>query len=425
MYSPQQAASLLSDQIWLDELDWNAIRSILEANPRAASFLQFPNKYNILHFACGNKAPLSVVQLLVQQLPDAVREKTTDGELPLHVACEYKQSFEVIQLLIRKYPDALKEKNRIGYLPLHWACEHAQSLEVIQLLVQHHPNAIKEKDSKGWLPLHRACGYKQSLEVIQYLVQQLPNTVRDKGDYQQGWLPLHTACAMKQSLEVVQFLVQQDPDTVRKRDDRGLLPLHRACAHRQSLKVIQYLVQQHPNSLEVMNDQRQTPLDLANRTINDENPDPKTVEWLEAVNSGRIILPKLPPAPSRCGERKTDGPCPLAAVVEKDLAKLPTADFNDKEIAVDRCSVLAVLVGKKDIAAVSPSYIESIRTKEIIGNGVFGTVFKGTDTNLRRSFAIKAINTDRLSSGNSAEVEKAAGSFLKEIQVRRSSLCVL
>ena len=99
---------------------------------------------------------------------------------------------------------------------------------------------------------------------------------------------------------------------------------------------------------------------------------------------------------------------------------LPSTDFNDEEVVVDRCSILAVLVGKNDIASVSPSYIESIRTEEIIGNGVFGTVFKGTDTNLRRSFGIKAISTDTLCDGNSSDVEKAGEAFQKEIQVRHA-----
>ena len=189
---------------------------------------------------------------------------------------------------------------------------------------------------------------------------------------------------------------------------------------RDSLEVIQFLVPQHPQALKIKYDKGMTPLDLAKDTLAGRIPDPETIEWLEAVESGQIILPTLPSAPHRRGEGKANSPDPRPAVVDMDLAKLPTADFDDEAIAMDRCSVLSVLVGKNEIAAVSPSYIASIRTKEAIRNGFFGTVYKGIDTNLRRSFAIKAINTDVLWGG----VRKEEETFLKEMKVIHSLHCI-
>ena len=85
---------------------------------------------------------------------------------------------------------------------------------------------------------------------------------------------------------------------------------------------------------------------------------------------------------------------------------------------MDRKSVLAVLVGKNEMAAVSPSYIESTRSEEVIGNGVFGKVYKGTDIALNRNFAIKAIDTDLFRSGHSADVQVAKEALLTELTVR-------
>ena len=455
-HNEHQDASLLADQLLSDDIDWNVVRNTLRRNPLAALLLELSHGFNSLHQACRKTAPLSVVKLIVRQRPDAIRKndingclplhiasgsqqslevvqflvqehphalkrKENKGKLPLHIACAYEATLEVIQLLIREYPGAIKVKDNKGNLPLHAACAMKQSLEVIQFLVRQHPQALKEKSSLDFLPLHLACGFQQSLEVIQFLIQQLRDTVREKDKF--GNLPLHAACQGQQPVKVIRLLVQQHPHALKVKNEDGNLPLHNACELKQSLGVIQLLVQQHQHALKEKNHNGKTPLDLAKWTGNGRNSDPKTVKWLEAVRSGQIILPKLPRAPPRRDEGNTDGSCPPPAVVEKDLAKLPTADSNDDVIAMDRCSVLAVLVEEKEMAAVSPSYIESIRTKEILRNGFFGSVYKGADAELRRSFAIKAINTELLWGGNSADVQKAEESFLEEIKVRHSPLC--
>ena len=69
------------------------------------------------------------------------------------------------------------------------------------------------------------------------------------------------------------------------------------------------------------------------------------------------------------------------------------------------------------MAAVSQSYVESIRTEEIIGNGFFGTSYKGTDAKLHRSFAIKAITSGILWGGLPADMQQAEESFLTEMKV--------
>ena len=83
-------------------------------------------------------------------------------------------------------------------------------------------------------------------------------------------------------------------------------------------------------------------------------------------------------------------------VVGKDLANLPADAANDEHITMDRRSARAVLAGKNEMAAISTSYIESIRTKEIIGKGCFGIVYKGTNFALTRNFAIKTFKADLL-----------------------------
>ena len=71
--------------------DWNAVRDTLRRNPKAVVNLHYDEK-NALHMACRKNAPLSVLQLIVRQLPGAIKKKDSHGNLPLHYACVSNQS---------------------------------------------------------------------------------------------------------------------------------------------------------------------------------------------------------------------------------------------------------------------------------------------------------------------------------------------
>ena len=173
--APQQPFHIVFDELRKDDPDWKTVHSTLLKDPRVASLLKFKDHdENSLHVSCSKKAPISVVQLLIDQYPKALQGKDSGDNRPLHSACACEQqSLEVIQWLVLKFPDALKEKTPNGSLPLHVACYANQSFEVIQWLVQQFPGALQEKNSHGYLPLHMACFKTLSFEVIQCLVQQL------------------------------------------------------------------------------------------------------------------------------------------------------------------------------------------------------------------------------------------------------------
>ena len=264
-------------------------------------------------------------------------------------------------------------------------------------------------------------------KVIQLLIQKHPDALTKKN--REGELPLHFACAFSQSREVIDLLVRQHPDAIKKKNKKGILPLHLACARKgQSLKVIQLVVQRQPKLISERAHNGKTPLDYAKHHAGDSGTDPKIVEWLEAVASGQINPANLPPALPKLypghGEKETHDPNPLpTTAVDKDCATVPALAANDDTITMDRKSVLAVLVGKNEMAAVSPLYIESTRTEEILGDGFFGTVYKAADTTLKRSFAVKLIKTDVLWGGHTDHVQKAKEEFLTEMKVRHVPLC--
>ncbi len=198
------------------------IQLIIEAYPNA---VREKNELGELplHIAVRYGGPVEVIQLLIEAYPDAVRKKNEYGDLPLHSAVKnrpteiqlptdvypdafYKgASVEVLKLLIEEYPDALKEKNYGGELPLHVAAKKGASVEVIQLLIKAYPDAVREEDRSENLPLHTAIAGEASVEVLQLLIKEYPDAA--KIENRDGFLPIDRP-QIKEIYDSVKTLVQ-------------------------------------------------------------------------------------------------------------------------------------------------------------------------------------------------------------------------
>ena len=180
--APQQPFHIVFDELRKDDPDWKTVQNALLKDPRVASLLKFKDHdENSLHVSCSKKAPISVVQLLIDQNPRALQEKDRVGCFPLHLACINMQSLEVIQWLVQQFPDAVKRKNNDGNLPLLFACAFDQSFEVIEWLLQQFPDAVEIKDNDGLLPLHVACGKKTVIRSNSALGSTIPLCSQEKG----------------------------------------------------------------------------------------------------------------------------------------------------------------------------------------------------------------------------------------------------
>ena len=61
-----------------------------------------------LEKACRERAPLNVIQALVEEDPTALKHSANaDGDLPLHIACLVGCSPEVVQYLVEQAPTTL------------------------------------------------------------------------------------------------------------------------------------------------------------------------------------------------------------------------------------------------------------------------------------------------------------------------------
>lgn len=112
----------------------------------------------------------TLLQSLFLRLPNRA------GALPLHVACEFWTSLEVVQMLVKEDPQTVRQVDRQGCTPLHLACANRAPNEMLRFLVQEYPEALYVEDNKGRLPLHVALEmlygrhHAPSKEIVQLLM---------------------------------------------------------------------------------------------------------------------------------------------------------------------------------------------------------------------------------------------------------------
>ena len=66
---------------------------------------------------------------------------------------------------------------------------------------------------------------------------------------------------------------------------------------------------------------------------------------------------------------------------------------------------------------VSENYVKEILTEVKLGEGVFGVVYKGVDTVLNTTFAVKAIHQELVQHRDSVDVQAARATFQRELDV--------
>ena len=109
------------------------IEGLLEAYPEAASMT---NNYGnlALHFTAWKKGPLDCMKLLLQVFPEGAAQKNNHGNLPLHYAAHYNAPIEVVEALYHAYPEAARQKNNDSNTPLDLAVADGASNNVVALL---------------------------------------------------------------------------------------------------------------------------------------------------------------------------------------------------------------------------------------------------------------------------------------------------
>ena len=265
----------LFDSLWCEPIPVQRIRALLEEEPHLARHTDVDDQIP-LHVACarGNKAPLYLIQTLVEAWPAGVRAVTSEMDTPLHLACTRQAPFVILNYLVEQDPKALLMHNRRNERPLHLLVRGAgtSALQSVQMMVEKGPKALSTKNRARDTPLHVACSRRQlCVKLIRTLLAAYPEAAAIPNN--RGDLPLHCVAmgGTQQGLSAVwELLVKAYPEAVYATNTYGQTPVHIAATqthHPLTDAAAMYtLWQSHPAVLLMADKHGNTPLHVACQT---------------------------------------------------------------------------------------------------------------------------------------------------------------
>lgn len=99
-----------------------------------------------LHAAVERKAPLTLIQKMIEIYPDSIRCKDLEGDLPLHLSFKHDSPDGVVAYLLKTYPEAVGEKNNSGHQPVDYAS--ADACEIIQVCIEQTNKVAKREEAR-------------------------------------------------------------------------------------------------------------------------------------------------------------------------------------------------------------------------------------------------------------------------------------
>jgi ankyrin repeat protein len=114
-------------------------------------------KRQALHLACVYRAPVGLVEVLLEAYPQAATSSDPHcGSLPIHLACQNKASYRVVKSLLLHSPVTAKVMDKRGRLPLHYAVIAKAHYPIVELLLEVDPSAALAADRFNQTPLDLA-----------------------------------------------------------------------------------------------------------------------------------------------------------------------------------------------------------------------------------------------------------------------------
>jgi len=279
-----------------------------EVSRRSGLFCNGTTQSYLLHLACYNEhCPTSIINLLVEQYPDALRYWETKDDyrqsngLPLHYYLSREKNIDIdaVKMLAGAYPQAIvtHDDDEMQSTPLDIVISNSNiknKCDIITCLLDAKPSSISYVDRWGRTKLAKTCimfnGVDSLFEVVQLLYNEYPEALMISDDY--GRLPIHHLCDNidlddSTSLDILHLLNKDDaaallmisddyglfpihyavinksanfckellamsPETVRSETFRGNLPIHTAC-HSGRVDTVQYLLEVYPESAHIAN----------------------------------------------------------------------------------------------------------------------------------------------------------------------------
>lgn len=207
-----------------------------------------------LHVAAQNShATGDLIKVLSHLFPEALREETQRGHLPLHLAAQSQVKESVVEALIAAYPEAAEVKSKSLNTPLHDASKYKASAGVVRLLLSAYPDAVYMQNHYGNLPLHCATAYQAPAEVVRILLEAWPDGASIQNRNKVRFLLARDCIILCCVLRLIVKLLFATQDA----------PLHYAAEYTTSLDVLRPLIKAAPAAVMLSNSSNQSPIDRA------------------------------------------------------------------------------------------------------------------------------------------------------------------
>jgi hypothetical protein len=155
---------------------------------------EIQNAYNDMHEMIRNLEPSAVMLKHLENWPEIAYEMDKWEFMLLHHLVVKCAPLSVIQAVMEENPDALTfEAGDDGYVPLQLAVRHGRSLEVIKAIYKANPEMVKKVSHRGDTAHSLSCKYKRDLPIKVFLYMYrdgAPLLEDDDDDDMPGLIPI-------------------------------------------------------------------------------------------------------------------------------------------------------------------------------------------------------------------------------------------
>lgn len=285
--------------------DWDGAMARLESHPfeaRTWVSRKEPSSDKIrwrllpIHAVCIFRAPLALIEALIDFYRDGPQMKDDQGMLPIHLACRNGGSKGVVLTLLNAFPDSYKIKDRKGRAPLELVeASGSQNVEAVSAAIRRFqeeqesgntsrvvnmtpggnvvgptttgPPPVNEVDYEHRTVLFRLLlkkDWKGASARADAYPEEAATWIVTKGfNGNLRFLPLHKACVLQPPEDVVEKLLHSYPEATKSRDQDGWLPIHCACFYGSSDMVVTTLLSSFPKGAQSKDDEGRLPIHYA------------------------------------------------------------------------------------------------------------------------------------------------------------------
>ena len=158
--------------------DWNEARMRILTYPYDAYYKTMSgNSSTPLHLVCLYRAPINVVELLLEANPTALLAQDAEGWTPVHLVLLYGGDEEIAMMLIRRggAPAASLLSPYVGS-PLHLACRHGSCTRIMDLLLSANQSMASIANENGTKPAAFVWNNFARNPLNERIIQQLRQT---------------------------------------------------------------------------------------------------------------------------------------------------------------------------------------------------------------------------------------------------------